>query len=346
VSAPGSAFPSGPQPSAADAPPADPDDAAPGDASWHSRPRNLLLSIALFLLTLLSTTYVGSLGAGGGLWSGLNYALPLMSILLAHELGHYVAARIHRVPASPPYFIPFPLPSLGTMGAVILMRGRIARRNALLDIGAAGPLAGMVVALPVLIYGMLTSPVLPLPAGESYELEGRSLLYLALLKLTKGTIPDGFDIMLSPVAFAGWAGLMVTMINLIPAAQLDGGHVAYALFGERQERYSRWLRRALLPMAAIVSLIYGIPELIAGARGEALVAGFAPGMPWLLWWVVLRLIVGQSKREHPQTDDDRLSPGRRIVAVGTLLLFVLLFMPAWMRTVTAAPAASATSAQR
>ena len=342
MSASGPAFPAGSPPGAAGAQAERLDDP---EAAWHSRPRNVLLSIALFLLTLLSTTYVGSLGAAGDLWSGLAYSLPLMSILLAHELGHYVAARIHRVPASPPYFIPFPLPSLGTMGAVILMRGRITRRDALLDIGAAGPLAGMIVAVPVLIYGMITSPVLPLPPGESYELEGRSLLYLALLSLTKGTIPDGYDIMLSPVAFAGWAGLMVTMINLIPAAQLDGGHVAYALFGERQERYSRWLRRALLPVAAIVSLLYGIPELLAGAHGEALVIAFAPGIPWLLWWLVLRVIVGQGKREHPETDDARLSPGRRVVAAGTLLLFVLLFMPAWMRTVTAPPASQASAAR-
>jgi membrane-associated protease RseP (regulator of RpoE activity) len=314
-----------------------PTDEPAGDSPWFRGPRPVLLAVALFLLTLLSTTYAGSLYTDGDLWSGLSYALPLMAILLAHELGHYIAARLHRVPASPPYFIPFPLPSLGTMGAVILMRDRIARRNALLDIGAAGPLAGMLVALPVLIHGLATSPVLPLPPGEAYSLEGRSLLYLALLRWVKGPIADGFDVHLSPSAFAGWAGLMVTMVNLIPAAQLDGGHVAYALLGERQERYSRWLRRALLPMAAGVSLYYGLPELLAGARGEALLSAFAPGLPWLLWWAVLRVISSQSPREHPQTDDTELSPLRRVVAAGTLLLFALLFMPAWMRTVVAPP---------
>jgi membrane-associated protease RseP (regulator of RpoE activity) len=298
--------------------------------------RSLGISLLLFVLTFVSTTFVGAQNSGAEgarLWTGLSYSVSLMSILLAHELGHYVAARLHRVRASPPFFIPLPLPPLGTMGAVILMPGRIARRNALLDIGAAGPLAGMAVALPVLIYGLVTSPVLPMPPGATYLMEGRSLLYLALLALLKGPIPEGYDIVLNPIAFAGWAGLMVTMINLIPAAQLDGGHVAYALFGERQERYSRWLRRALLPVAAIVSLAYGLPELLAGKRGEALQAAFAPGVPWLMWSFVLRLMVGRSKREHPETDDSMLSPGRRIVAWCTLLLFVLLFMPAWMRTV-------------
>jgi membrane-associated protease RseP (regulator of RpoE activity) len=306
---------------------------------WQRGRRSVALSVGLFIITFMSVTRAGALTVDpehAPLLKGLTFAIPLMAILLAHELGHYVAARIHGVPASPPFFIPFPWPPLGTMGAVILMRGRIARRDALLDIGAAGPLAGMVVALPVLAYGIATSPVLPLVPGMSYEMEGRSLLYSALLWLLKGPIPQGHDIMLSPTAFAGWAGLMVTMINLIPAGQLDGGHVAYALFGERQERHSRALRRALPLIAAGVSLAYGLPALFAGARGDALGYAFAPGLPWLVWSFVLRVIVGRGKREHPQTDAGALSPRRRVVAAGTLLLFVLLFMPAWMRVVIAA----------
>jgi membrane-associated protease RseP (regulator of RpoE activity) len=298
--------------------------------------RSFVLSIVLFVLTFLSTTYVGSQSSGGAapsFWSGLSYSVPLMSILLCHELGHYIAARVHRVPASPPFFVPMPFPPLGTMGAVILMRGRIARRNALLDIGAAGPLAGMAIALPVLIYGIATSPVGPLPEHTGYMIEGRSVLYLALLRLLKGPIPDGSDILLTPTAFAGWAGLLVTMINLIPAAQLDGGHVAYALFGERQEHYSRRVRRALLPIALLVSLAYGLPALLSGARGELLVQGFAPGVHWLLWWFLLGILVRRGGPEHPRTDDHVLSPRRRAVAWATLLLFLALFMPAWLRQV-------------
>jgi membrane-associated protease RseP (regulator of RpoE activity) len=327
--------------------------------------RQLIVAAVLLTATCIATTYVGAIWAGAHEltifgwfdrfpdsipqtalriardvrhfpWaSGLPYSVPLMAILLAHEFGHFIAARIHRVPASPPFFVPMPLPPLGTMGAVILMRDRIARRNALLDIGAAGPLAGLVVALPVLAYGIVNSPIAAQVAGVNYTMEGRSLLYLGLLYLLKGPIPNGYDIMLSPTAFAGWAGLLVTMINLIPVAQLDGGHVAYALFGARQDEYSRRVRALLLPLALSVSLAYGLPGLFGGLRGDALLAGFAPGVPWLIWWGLLRIMARRGRPEHPPTDDDTLSSGRRIVAIGTLLLFVLLFMPAWLREIPA-----------
>lgn len=297
--------------------------------------RTVALALALFVLTFLSTTFVGAQNSGNAaasFWDGLQYSVPLMSILLCHEFGHYIAARIHRVPASPPFFVPMPLPPLGTMGAVILMSGRITRRNALLDIGAAGPLAGMAVALPVLIYGIATSEVGPLPE-HGYIAEGHSLLYAALLWLIKGPIPEGHDIHLSGTAFAGWTGLLVTMINLIPAGQLDGGHVAYALFGERQESLSRRVRAALLPVAIVVSLYYGLTAFGEGIRGDALIEAFAPGAHWAVWWLLLRFIVGRGKREHPQTDDDTLSPRRRVLAWATLALFIALFMPAWLRQV-------------
>lgn len=311
--------------------------APPAELPAH-KPRAIVAALVLFVLTFLSTTYVGAQNSGlaaASFWEGLRYSVPLMSILLCHELGHYIAARIHRVPASPPFFVPMPLPPLGTMGAVILMSGRIARRNALLDIGAAGPLAGMAVALPVLIYGIITSEVGPLPEHGSYLAEGHSLLYVALLRLLKGPIPDGQDIQLSLTAFAGWTGLLVTMINLIPAGQLDGGHVAYALFGERQERYSRRVRAALLPIAVTVALGYGLGAYLDGVRGASLAESFAPGAHWALWWLLLRFIVGRGKREHPPTDDDTLSPRRRLLAWATLGLFVALFMPAWLREVAA-----------
>jgi membrane-associated protease RseP (regulator of RpoE activity) len=316
-------------------------DAAEQETHDGIRAKQVVIAMLLFIATFGATTYVGALMAGtdpfaSGAWAaGLSYSVPLMAILLAHEFGHFIAARIHGVPASPPYFVPMPLPPLGTMGAVILMRGRIARRDALLDIGAAGPLAGLVVALPVLIYGIAQSPVGAEPVGVDYWMEGRSLLYLGVLYLLKGPIPDGHDILLSPTAFAGWAGLLVTMINLIPVAQLDGGHVAYALFGARQEKYSRRVRRLLLPLAIGVALAYGIPAYLQGARGDALFAGFAPGGQWLTWWILLRLMTRSGRPEHPPTDDDVLSPRRRAVAIGTLLMFVLLFMPAWLRQIPA-----------
>ena len=301
----------------------------PDEGAGSARPR-YALAAALFALTCASTTYIGA--GGGPLAEGLPYSVPLMAILLSHELGHYVAARIHRVPASLPYFVPVPLPPLGTMGAVILMRERIASRNALLDIGAAGPLAGLAVALPVLAYGISQSPVAPQP--EAYVQEGHSLLYLAMLRLLKGPIPEGHDIMLGPTAFAGWVGLLVTMINLIPALQLDGGHVAYALLGERYHALSRALRRMLLPLAFGIALFYGAPAFAAGKRGFSLWGELQPGIQWLLWWFVLSMMGRANGPEHPPTDAMPLSPRRRILAGVTLSLFILLFMPAWIRSVT------------
>lgn len=281
------------------------------------------LSLALFAATCASTTYVG----------GLEFSVPLMVILVCHEFGHYVAARIHRVPASLPYFVPLPLGPLGTLGAVILMPDRIRRRNALLDIGAAGPLAGMAVALPVLWYGLTLSTVGPASTDQIYLQEGHSLLYRAFLYAAKGPIPDGYDVHLHNTAFAGWAGLLVTMINLIPVAQLDGGHVAFALLGERQRTYSRRLRALLLPMGLSVCAAYGVPAFLEGERGEALWASASAGLPWIMWSLLLLVLVRGGGTEHPPTDPAPLSVGRKLVAIGTLVLFVLLFMPTWLRVV-------------
>lgn len=272
--------------------------------------------------------------------AGWTFAVPLMTILVAHEMGHYVAGRIHRVDISPPYFIPMPIFLLGTMGAVIRMRGRIETRNALLDIGAAGPLAGMVVALPVVIYGLLISRVgtvqdfLPPTALEvepDVFVEGRGVLYLGLIWLLKGPMAEGQDVWLSPWALAGWAGLLVTMINLIPIGQLDGGHVAYALFGKRQDVYARRVHWALPFVGGLVSLAYIVPSYLAGERGLGALSGeLMAGFHWVFWAAVLVVLVRVSGAEHPPTGAEPLSRGRKLVAIGTLVLFALLFMPSWI----------------
>jgi membrane-associated protease RseP (regulator of RpoE activity) len=299
--------------------------------------RELRRAAILFVLTLASMFWVGAQwegvdplqGGALGLLRGYTFALPLMAILLAHELGHYFAARLHKVDASLPYFIPLPL-ALGTLGAVILMRSPIRLRNALFDIGAAGPLVGLVVALPVLIYGIATSPVQPIDPALTYIVEGRSLLYLALLQGLKGPIPDGYDIMLNPTALAGWAGLLVTMINLVPIGQLDGGHVAYALFGMKQDVYSRWGRATLLVIACLVGALGAWNAWNAGARAAALWDHAFDGRHWLMWWFVLSLMARFTGGAHPPTEPSELSPVRRVLAWFTLLLFVLLFMPRWI----------------
>ncbi|MCA9580860.1 MAG: site-2 protease family protein [Myxococcales bacterium] len=303
------------------------------------------LPIVLMALTFLSTFLVGA-GMVPGMefspvpilgeiptrpWEGAWFALPLMAILLAHEFGHFIAGTRHGVDISPPYFIPMPMFLLGTMGAVIRMRGAIRTRDALLDVGASGPLAGLTVALPVLVFGIWTSPIAPLPEGEAFLIEGRSPLYLALLYLLKGPIPEGHDIFLNPTAFAGWAGLLVTMINLIPVGQLDGGHVAYALFGPRQNTYGRRILRALPVLAIVVSVYYMLDEYLAGASQPRVLSEAFAGMHWLLWAGLLALMGRFAGAGHPPTEDDTLSRGRRVVAWVTLLLFPILFMPAWLR---------------
>ena len=296
-------------------------------------------AIALFGLTLVTTTWAeaeyvgGDVGTLAGWVAGLSFSLPLMAILVAHEGGHYVAAKLHRVETSPPYFIPVPAPLqiFGTMGAVIPMPERIPRRNALLDIGASGPIAGMVVALPVLVVGILRSPVEPLPAGGGYFLEGHSLLYELLLYLLKGPMAPGDDIMLGPMAFAGWAGLLLTMINLIPFGQLDGGHVVYALLGEVHTRISRVVLMAVPAIGVLTGLFFGLTSLREGAAEEVVWQDFAAGSPWFVWTLVLLLMRRLGADAHPPTDDRELSPLRRAIALGVAILFFLLFMPAWMR---------------
>jgi membrane-associated protease RseP (regulator of RpoE activity) len=295
-------------------------------------------AIPLFLLTLLSMFWVGAEHAGAdvtkeglqALARGYTFALPLMAILLAHELGHYFAARIHHVDTSLPYFIPMPFALIGTFGAVIRMRGPASERNALFDIGAAGPLAGLAVALPVLVYGVITSPVERLDPSLHYMVEGRSLFYLGLLALTKGAIPAGHDIMLTPTALAGWAGLLVTMMNLVPVGQLDGGHVAYALFGARQAEYSRRFRWLLLFAGLVIGAVAATRAQLAGQDFERVSEALLAGVHWLMWAGVLAAMSKMAKGEHPPVEPGALTPLRRVLAWMTLGWFVLLFMPTWV----------------
>jgi membrane-associated protease RseP (regulator of RpoE activity) len=295
----------------------------------------------LFGLTVVSVFYVGRMwsldpitpGVAGWI-GGWKFAVPLLVILLFHEFGHYIAARLHRVPASLPYFLPLPILSpFGTLGAVILMPKRIATRKALLDIGAAGPLAGLLVAIPIMIYGLSLSELGPRIVGAHTQ-EGQSLLYMALKYLVYGSYPAQLDVHLHPTAGAAWAGFLVTFLNLLPFGQLDGGHVAYALFGERQNRFARWVFFAPLVVLAYNFVVFAWPVLRRGLE-----EGFAsiPSVAWmpvvssLSTWVVLFVLLAVMRRgtglEHPPVDDHSLSPLRKAVAVFTLAFFVLLFMP-------------------
>jgi membrane-associated protease RseP (regulator of RpoE activity) len=249
-----------------------------------------------------------------------------MAILSCHEFGHYIAARIHGVPASLPYFLPLPeLSPFGTLGAIITMPERIRSRNALLDIGAAGPIAGMVVALPVLVIGLSLSSVQTHASG-GYIQEGQSILYALLKRAVLGEIPAGHDVYLHPTAFAGWVGLFITMINLIPWGQLDGGHIAFALFGPAQNRAAPFVLAAVLGMFAF-NLFRFVAPVLAGSSSLPLEAAIGNSMFWLVWFVFLFVMRRFTGRTHPPFEPGLLSPRRRAIAAACLALFVLLCMP-------------------
>jgi membrane-associated protease RseP (regulator of RpoE activity) len=294
------------------------------------KPR-IWLHFLLFGLTAISmqaTAMNGNVVPKGQTLLGYSayQAVSLLGILLVHELGHYIAARLHRVPASPPYFLPLPLVGLfGTLGAVITMNDRIRSRKALLDVGAAGPIAGMLVALPVLFLGLRLSELTPRSTGH-YIQEGQSILYWLMKRLVFGPIRADQDVQLHPMAFAGWGGLFLTMINLLPWGQLDGGHIAFALFGKAQHRFARWFRRGLLLAFAYNVSVFVVPAL-RGHSTQTLGEAAMNSAFWLIWYGITGGMARLSGEDHPPFEPGPLGLGRKIIAVGCLVLFVLLFLP-------------------
>ena len=282
------------------------------------------LHLLLFGLTVISMQVTAMRWYGFGLAAA--QALPLIGILMVHEAGHYVASRLHRVPASPPYFLPLPFVGLfGTFGAVITMNDRIRSRKALLDIGAAGPIAGMLIALPVLFIGLKLSEVTPRSA-DHYTQEGQSILYWLMKRLVFGPIDANHDVQLHPMAFAGWGGLFLTMINLLPWGQLDGGHIAFALFGKSQHRFARWFRRGALLAFLYNVCIFVVPVLLKRSKLPLDVA-IGNSLFWLMWYGITAIMARISGEDHPPFEPEALGVGRQAVAVGCLVLFVLLFLP-------------------
>lgn len=251
------------------------------------------INLVFFLLTVFSVREVG----------GWPLVLGLMPILICHEMGHYVASLLYRVDATLPFFIPLPFPGftlVGTLGAFIRIRSPIPHLRALFDIGIAGPLAGFVVCLPVLVLGVLEAearPTLPDAAGIGL---GEPLLFQGAVLLLRGALPEGVTLYLGPLGLAAWFGLFVTALNLLPIGQLDGGHVTYAVFRERAFAISR------VASWVCVLLTY-----------------FGPN--WLIWSILLRIL----GRRHPPTLDDAfpVGKGRRAVALVGLVVFVLCFVP-------------------
>lgn len=329
-----------------------------------ARPTGLVNGF-LFLATVLTTTATGALhvhadGRIAPIADGLPFSVPLLAILLCHEFGHYFAARRHGVPASLPYFVPLPpwFGFLGTMGAVIRMPESPADRRKLFDIAVAGPLAGLVVAIPVLIYGLSKSPVLPMSPLALQE--GNSLLYLGLKYLQTGRwLPDGvYDVQLHPTAFAGWAGLLLTMLNLLPFGQLDGGHAMVARFGNTYPGLSVRLHKLMLVFAVgafaftyvVTSRAIAAGGMPADGQGTPLLSpgelALSAGMFWVLWFAVVRLLrrLGGGV-EHPPVESVPLGRVRKAVFVLVSLLFVSIFMPIPVRVSVGPPVLAPASAK-
>ena len=288
---------------------------------WSGRrPRNRpLLHLALFLITVVSTMYMGSLHYAGfatdfvqeppsvSFLQGAWYSFTILAILGTHEMGHYLACRYYGVDASLPYFIPAPPGILtGTLGAVIRIRQRVPTKVMLFDIGAAGPIAGFVVAVPALFLGLSLSRLVPLPDDFVGFTLGEPLLFQFTAWLIWGAAPDGYTLNLHPIGLAAWFGLLVTAINLFPIAQLDGGHISYATLGSRSTAVTLGTTIVIVALAAFVSLSWAF---------------------WALMMIVMLVAFGV---KHPQTLDDHipLDDTRRWVALGTLVIFVLCFTPA------------------
>lgn len=271
--------------------------------------------IVLFALTLISTILVGSGFEQISVLSdpqilvrdpwkviraGMPFSFSLLGILLFHEFGHYIVSRKHGVDVSLPYFIPAPT-MIGTMGAVIRSKSPFITRKQLLDVGAAGPIGGLLVAIPAIVWGLMHPRFVPdVPETTGLVMLGDSLLFSFIDSIVGVSPPEGYVAVLHPVAFAGWVGLLVTMLNLLPIGQLDGGHILYAMFGKAQKK---------IALVAIVGLIF--------------LSFYWSG--WIVW-AILGLIM---RPAHPPTVMDELPLDKKRKAVGyiCIMIFVLCFIP-------------------
>ena len=266
----------------------------------------------LFLLTVFTTLLAGAIMEGAqildnplDLIKGVPFSFTLMFILGTHEFGHYYYAQKHKVDASLPFFIPAPpfLFLIGTFGAFIKIKSPIYRKDALLQIGAAGPIAGFIIAVPALILGLFLSDIVEKSDIQGALILGDSILMKILTWVTHPDLMESQDIMLHPIAFAGWIGLLVTMLNLLPIGQLDGGHVAYAMLGEKQKLIGQAAFILLVPLSFL-------------------------SINWLVWGLLLLLLMRTVK--HPPIQDIHipLSQSDKRIGYICLLIFILCFIPA------------------
>jgi membrane-associated protease RseP (regulator of RpoE activity) len=269
------------------------------------RRRRLWVNVLLFVLTVGTTLLVGSINNGGDpfkrpldlLVFGWPFSLSIILVLGSHELAHFLTARRLGVEATPPYFLPVPHPMTGTMGAFIRIESPVPTKSALVRVGVSGPLVGFLVAIPVSFIGLMLSK--PVETGGTQGIQlGSPLIFWIMSELLHPNLGPGKDLLMHPVAFAGWLGLFVTALNLLPIGQLDGGHVAYAVFGRRWQKLS-WIIVAALALM---------------------------GFFWLGWtfWALLVVILGL---RHPPPLDDLTPLGKtdwRLVAVAVIIIILTL----------------------
>jgi len=290
----------------------------------------------LFVATCGTTFFAGGISYEDGAMildpvNGLLFSVSIMGILLSHEMAHYFMARRHGVDASLPYFVPLPLPPIGTFGAIIRMREPPRTRASLLDIGSSGPLAGLFVAVIVCFIGLRLSELKPMAEiSKDAIMEGNSLLYLALKNLAHPELGPGFDIWLHPVAWAGWVGILITSLNLLPAGQLDGGHVLYSIVKPRTHfRIGRIIHYMIFILGLIglgCRLLMISGPIMRSLEESGLAHWVVRGsglMVWLAWTILFRFVGGK----HPPIEDADipLGRGRLIVGVITLIVLVLTF---------------------
>ncbi len=266
------------------------------------------LNILLFVLTIGTTLIAGTRYAGvklpkdiiRNLHLGISFSFTLLSILLFHELAHYFTAKFHKASSTLPYFIPAPT-FLGTLGAVIKMKSPFPHKSALFDVGIAGPLASFTLSIVATALGLLTSPIVD-TIGEEGRYLGSSIIFSAIFRVVKGPIAQGHYVDLSPVAFGGWIGFFVTAMNLLPVGQLDGGHIAYSLFGKRHGLVAR--------IAVLVLLGFGL--LVWSG--------------WLIWAALITILVGL---RHPPPVDNitPVNKKRKLLGILALLILIISFVP-------------------
>jgi membrane-associated protease RseP (regulator of RpoE activity) len=281
--------------------------------------------LALFLLTAVTTTAAGALqyhdfqfvfspGVVLPWWrlalGGLYFSVPFLGFLTAHEFGHYGMARWHGLRPSLPYYLPAPL-FTGSLGAVIFFRGHFPNRRVLFDFAAGGPIAGFVVAVAACAVGLRWSPIVQGGSSSGMPL-GDPLVFHWISDAVLGPLRAGYDVSLHPTAFAGWLGLLFTMMNLVPISQLDGGHIAYALL----RQHSRWVT-----IAAGLAVTWAVIGLGA--------------VSWAVWLILLVIIMRLFGWEHPPALDDELplDAGRLVLAAVVVGILVLCFMPVPFPTV-------------